>query len=82
MDEPLPETLLSVAGQTGAIYSAGVLQLSTKLAVWSEIDTHTYIYSFGSHHSMSSLYFSTYCNNPHLWLSHVHVHSHTFVLLS
>ncbi|KAF5943350.1 hypothetical protein HYC85_017427 [Camellia sinensis] len=34
VDEPPPESTLSVVGQPGAIYSAGALQLVTKRAVW------------------------------------------------
>ena len=47
MDEPPPETLLSVAGQTGAIYSAGALQLDTKIAVWSDFHPHNLAPSVG-----------------------------------
>ena len=47
MDEPPPETLLSVAGQTGAIYSAGVLQLIIELVVWSENHSHNLAPSVG-----------------------------------
>ncbi|KAF5936236.1 hypothetical protein HYC85_027365, partial [Camellia sinensis] len=40
VDEPPPETLLSVAGRSGLIYSAGALQQGTCLAVWSENHPH------------------------------------------
>ena len=47
VDEPPPESSLSVAGQPGAIYSAGALQLDTKIAVWSENHPHNLAPSMG-----------------------------------
>ena len=47
MDEPPPESSLSVAGQPGAIYSASALQLNAELAVWAEIDPHNLAPSVG-----------------------------------
>ena len=46
-DEPPPGSSLSVAGQPGAIYSAGALQLVTKRAVWSENHPHNLAPSVG-----------------------------------
>ena len=47
MDEPPRESSLSVAGQLGAIYSAGALQLVTKRAVWSKNHSHNLAPSVG-----------------------------------
>ena len=41
MDEPPRDSYISVAGQSGAIYSAGALQLDTKIAVWSDFHPHS-----------------------------------------
>lgn len=42
MDEPPPESYLSVTRCSGEIYSARALQPGTCLAVWSENSTHNY----------------------------------------